>query len=194
MENVLTTGFPPTFINHYIIGQLNSFGILGNNPEVPTIEQMVPIFPTSPTNIEDVFKNYIAPPGVSDPLLIQYERLVRFRPNAFYRNKREQVVYYLYCTNFSKITDAHRIITDSLDREDSAAQDVNAWCSDPDTAINPFNVYFHNIRVYQADETRDILELASARTVYANKLVIEYDYHTIDNIEVNGVVYTNPYT
>ena len=83
MENVLTTGFPPTFINHYIVGQLNRFGILGNNPQVPTIEQMVPIFPTSPTNIEDVFKNYIAPPGVSDPLLIQYERLVRFRPNAF---------------------------------------------------------------------------------------------------------------
>lgn len=194
MENVLVTGFPPTFINHYIVGQLDRFKILGSTEIVRTPEQMVPIFPTSPTNIEDVFKNYIAPPGVSDPLLIQYERLVRFRPNAFYRNKREQVVYYLYCTNFSKITDAHRIITDSLDREDSAAQDVNAWCSDPDTAINPFNVYFHNIRVYQADETRDILELASARTVYANKLVIEYDYHTIDNITVNGVAYQNPYT
>jgi hypothetical protein len=43
------------------------------------------------------------------------------------------MVYYLYCTNLSKITDAHRIITDSLDREDSAAQDVNAWCAEFDS-------------------------------------------------------------
>jgi hypothetical protein len=188
MENINTTGFPPTFINHYIAGQLQRFGILSGT------EQMIPIFPTSPTNIEDVFKNYIAAPGISDPVLIQYERLVRFRPSSFYRNKREQVIYYLYCTNFSKITDAHRIITDSLDREDAAAQDVNTWCSSPDTGINPFNVYFHNIKVYQADETRDILELASARTVYANKLIIEYDYHTKDNISINGISYANPYT
>jgi hypothetical protein len=40
------------------------------------------------------------------------------------------------------------------------------------------NVYFHNIKVYQADEARDIAELASARTLFLNKLVIEYDYHT----------------
>jgi hypothetical protein len=188
MENVLVTGFPPTFINQYVVGQLERFGILSGT------EQMVPVFPTTPTNIEDVFKNYIAAPGISDPLLIQYERLIRFRPNSFYRNKREQMVYYLYCTNLSKITDAHRIITDSLDREDSAAQDVNAWCAEFPVANLPFNVYFHNLRVYQADETRDVLELASARTVYANKLVIEYDYHTIDNITINGVAYENPYT
>ena len=104
------------------------------------------------------------------------------------------MVYYLYCTNLSKITDAHRIITDSLDREDSAAQDVNAWCAKFEVDNLPFNVYFHSLRVYQADETRDVLELASARTVYANKLIIEYDYHTIDNITVNGVAYQNPYT
>jgi hypothetical protein len=188
MENINTTAFPPTFVNHYVVGQLQRFDILSGT------EQMVPIFPTSPTNIEDVFRNYIAAPGVSDPLLIQYERLIRFRPTPFYRNKREQLVYYLYCTNLSKITDAHRIITDALDREDSAAQDINAWCSAPDTKIEPYNVYFHNVKVYQADETRDVLELASARTVYANKLIIEYDYHTKDQITINGVNYTNPYT
>jgi hypothetical protein len=187
MENVLSTGFPPTFINQYVVGQLELFGILSGN------EQMVPILPTSPTNIEDVFKNYVAAPGVSDPLIIQYERLIRFRPSPFYRNKREQVVYYLYCTNLSKITDAHRVITDSLDREDSAGQDVNSFCAKSEIAGVPFNVYFHNIRVYQADETRDVMQMASARTLYVNKLIIEYDYHTKDNITVNGVAYQNPY-
>ena len=166
------TSFPPIFINQYVVEQLKRFDIFSG------FEQMVPVFPTTPTNIEDVFKNYIGAPGIDDPLLIQYERLIRFRPTPFYRRKREQTVYYLYCTDLSKITDAHRIISDSLDREDVAAQDVNAWCASQSTEQLPFNIYFHNIRVYQADETRDILELASARTVYANKLIIEYDYHS----------------
>jgi hypothetical protein len=179
--DVKLTAFPPTFINQYVVEQLKLFGILSG------AEQMVPIFPTSPTNIEDVFKNYIGAPGVSDPLLIQYERLIRFRPTPFYRNKREQLVYYLYCTDLSKINDSHRIITDSLDREDSAGQDVNAFCATQATEGLPFNVYFHSIRVYQVDETRDLLDLASARTVYANKLIIEYDYHAKDILVKNSL-------
>lgn len=166
------TSFPPIFVNQYVVEQLKRFDILTG------FEQMIPLFPTTPTNIEDVFKNYIGAPGVDDPLLIQYERLIRFRPTPFYRRKREQLIYYLYCTDLSKITDAHRIISDALDREDAAAQDVNAYCASVSTPTLRFNIYFHNMRVYQADETRDILELASARTVYANKLIIEYDYHS----------------
>lgn len=181
--SVSTTAFPPTFVNSYIVAQLSEFGILSG------FEQMTPIFPTSPTNIEDVFKNYIGAPGVGDPLLIQYERLIRFRTTPFYRNKKEQLIYYLYSTNLTKVMDAHRIITDALDREDAAGQDVNAWVADNKTTFpgSIINVYFHNFRVYQADETRDILELASARTVYANKLIIEYDYHTKD---ISGTLYT----
>jgi hypothetical protein len=174
--DIKLTAFPPTFINQYVVEQLKMFGILSG------FEQMTPVFPTSPTNIEDVFKNYIGAPGVSDPLLIQYERLIRFRPSPFYRQKREQMVYYLYCTDLSKINDSHRIITAALDREDSAGQDINAFCASISTTALPFNVFFHNLRVYQADETRDILELASARTVYANKIIIEYDYHDKDII------------
>lgn len=169
--DIKNTAFPPFFINQYTIEQLKQFGILNG------FEQMSPIFPTSPTNIEDVFKNYVGAPGVGDPLLIQYERLVRFRVGPFYPRKREQLIYYLYCTDLSKINDAQRIITDSLDREDSAAQDINQFCANVSTESLPFNVFFHNVRVYQADETRDILELVSARTVYINKLIIEYDYH-----------------
>lgn len=181
--SISTTAFPPTFVNAYIVAQLNNFGILSG------MEQMTPIFPTSPTNIEDVFKNYINAPGVSDPLLIQYERLVRFRTSPFYRNKKDQLIYYLYSTNLTKVMDAHRIINDALDREDSAGQDVNAWvAANKDTFPDSItNIFFHSFRVYQADETRDILELASARTVYANKIIIEYDYHSND---IPGTLYT----
>lgn len=172
--NVKDTGFPPFFINQYVVEQLRLFGILSGT------EQMTPVFPTTPTNIDEVFRNYIGAPGIDDPILIQYERLVRFRTGPFYRKKREQVVYYLYCTDLSKIMNAHRIIVDALDREDSAAQDINSYCASIATEQIPFNVFFHNVRVYQADETRDIMELTAARTISANKLVIEYDYHTKD--------------
>lgn len=177
-------GYPPRFINHYIVKQLQDFAIYSGT------EQMVPIFPTSPTNIEDVFSNYVGAPGVQDPLIIQYERLLRFRPSTFYAHKREQMMLYLYSTTLSNVLDAHRVISEALDREDAAAQDVNLYVSQNPVPRNidlrtgnPIdyytqNVMFHNIKVYQADETRDLLELASARTVYANKLIIEYDYHT----------------
>jgi hypothetical protein len=58
---------------------------------------------------------------------------------------------------------------------------LNKWVTD-NTADFPEgkNIFFHNTRVYQADETRDIMELASARTVYSNKLIIEYDYHSVN--------------
>lgn len=173
MVNINETAFPPYYVNKYLNAQLINFGIFSENA------QMTPIFPSIPNNIEEVFKNYIASPEVGDPLVIQYERLVRFRTGPFYPRKREQLVYYLYCTNNSKIVDAIRIITDCMDREDASAQDLNKWINDnPENFTSGRNIFFHNTRVYQADESRDILELASARTVLGNKLIIEYDYHS----------------
>ena len=180
--SVSETPYPPYFINGYINAQLKRVGILSG------LEQMVPIFPTSPTNIEDVFRNYINAPGVSDPLLIQYERLVRYRPNYFYPIKREQQALYLYSTNLSNVIDAQRVLVAALDREDAAAQDVNEWASsnvltDEKDQIIPHNVFFHCFKVFQVDEARDVMELASARTVFANKLIIEYDYHAQDALD-----------
>lgn len=172
--NIQNTAFPPFFINQYVIEQLKLFGILSGT------EQMVPIFPTTPTNIDEVFRNYIGAPNIDNPVLIQYERLIRFRPGPFYRHKREQLVYYLYCTDLSKIMNSHRIIVDALDREDAAAQDINEYCASIATEAMPYNVFFHNVRVFQVDETRDVMDLAAARTISANKIVIEYDYHTKD--------------
>ena len=177
-ENVeLSTSYPPYFVNGYIQAQLERFGILSGS------EQMSPIFPTSPTNIDEVFKNYIAPPGIADPLLIQYERLLRLRTSPLYVKKREQLALYMYSSTLSKVLDAHRIISEALDREDAAAEDVNNWAANntiSDTRGNTVekNVRFDGFRVYQAGETRDIINLASARTIYANKLIVEYDYHS----------------
>lgn len=191
---VKTTGFPPTFINNYVNEQLSLFGLIAAGPTEPNQAGLNPMVPAQyPTNIEDLYNDRLSFQQVESPLLIVYDRLMRFRPSPFYRRKREQLIYFIYTTDVAKLINAIRIITDALDREDAAAQDINAYCAANATDANPFNIYFHNVRVYQADESRDVAELASARTLFVNKIIIEYDYHTKDTITINGTEYTNPY-
>ena len=177
------TGFPPTFLNAYINSELKEFGLIPDGPN-----PFQPFFPAqSPMNIEDIYNDSVYIKNNPNAIVVMFDRLVRFRPNAFYRHKREQLVYFICAPDLSKLFDSTRVIIDCLDREDAAAQDLNAWISlndikdENDNIITP-NVMFHNIKVYQADEARDIAELASARTLFLNKLVIEYDYHTIDTL------------
>lgn len=180
MPNILDTGFPPTFLNKYVLEQLNLFGIVGEQDLVGTS----PMIPAQfPTNIEDLYNDTIQIRQTENPVLIVYDRLMRFRPTAFYKHKREQLIYFIYSTDVDKLINSVRVITDALDREDAAAQDVNAWIAE-NPVINsanqiiPSNVFFHSIKVYQADESRDVAELASARTLFVNKIIVEYDYHT----------------
>ena len=37
--------------------------------------------------------------------------------------------------------------------------------------------YFHDIKIFQLEEARDIIDFGTARTYAGNKLVINYDYH-----------------
>jgi hypothetical protein len=127
-----------------------------------------------PTNIEDLYNDSIAIRQTDSPVLIVYDRLMRFRPTPFYAHKREQLIYFLYSTDVGKLIDSVRVIASALDREDSSAQDVNSWSINN---LDSPNIFFHNTRVYQADESRDVAELASARTLFVNKIIVEYDYH-----------------
>jgi hypothetical protein len=36
---------------------------------------------------------------------------------------------------------------------------------------------FHNFKVYQLEETRDIIDFGTARTYGGNKIIIDFDYH-----------------
>jgi hypothetical protein len=165
--------FPPHWINEYLYKQLSKYeGI--NMSEGAGINGVVPIFAVTPTNTEEIYKNLTQSIPVEQPLLIQYDRLIRFRTNSFYPRKREQLLYYLYSTDLATVNYANILISQLLDREDASAQDLNNY----DSSLSlTRNVFFHATRVYQADETRDVIELASARTVFINKLIIEYDYH-----------------
>jgi hypothetical protein len=165
------TGFPPTQINGYILSELAFYGLVADSDLV----NPSPMIPAQfPTNIEDLYNDSIAIRQTDSPVLIVYDRLMRFRPTPFYAHKREQLIYFLYSTDVGKLIDSVRVISSALDREDSSAQDVNTWSINN---IESPNVFFHNTRVYQADESRDVAELASARTLFVNKIIVEYDYH-----------------
>ena len=272
------TGFPPTFLNRYILSELEHHGLISDMDLInPT-----PMIPAQvSTNIEYLYNDSIQIRQSESPILIVYDRLMRFRPTPFYLHKREQLIYFIYSTDVGKLIDTVRVISSALDREDSSAQDVNSYNflnpllkvssppivfssknisnkaldgriatittstahgleegdaveitgvmtgspAIPDTRFNgihyvrdktattfkfkkdaanvasiaasgsvlqkeyiPYNIAFHSTRVYQADESRDVAELASARTLFVNKLIVEYDYHIKNSytVMVNG--------
>ena len=180
--NIKDTAFAPTFINNYVNEQLALFGLIAEGPTIPNQAGFNPMVPAQyPTNIEDLYNDTISIQQVDSPILIIYDRMMRFRPTPFYRHKREQLIYFVYSSDVAKLMNAIRVIAEALDREDAAAEDVNRYSAENATSSNPAKIYFHNIRVYQVDESRDVAELASARTLFVNKIIIEYDYHSSDD-------------
>jgi len=174
------TGFPPLFVNAFVYSELKEFELMPTGPE-----PFQPFFPAQvPDSVEGIYNDIPFIRNNPDTTVIIFDRLMRFRPTPFYKHKREQLIYFIYSPNLSKLFDTTRVIIECLDREDAAAQDLNSWIvnndiEDENGNVIPKNVFFHNLKVYQADESRDIIELASARTLGLNKLVIEYDYHTV---------------
>ena len=180
------TGFPPVFLNAYVLEELKKFKGVDGSPLMPIgPEPFQPFFPAQvPDSVEGIYNDIPFIRNNPDTTVIIFDRLMRFRPTPFYKHKREQLIYFIYSPNISKLIDTTRVIIECLDREDAAAQDLNLWISqndvlDENEEVIAKNVFFHNLKVYQADESRDIIELASARTLGLNKLVIEYDYHTV---------------
>ncbi len=186
MASIQELGFPAKWLLRYINAELAKYDEIGlSNSEafkpVGIGDKVVPMFPSTPMNIEEVYNDIIANFEVGEPLMIMWDRLMRFRPNPLYVHKREQLLLFLYTTNFDKLMAANIAISQSLDREDVAAQEVNKWLTENKTVLEPdlgeLNIFFRNMKVYQADETRDVVELASARTLFVNKIIVEYDYH-----------------
>jgi hypothetical protein len=40
-----------------------------------------------------------------------------------------------------------------------------------------YPVFFHEIKIYQLEETRDIVDFGTARTFAGNKIIIDYCWH-----------------
>ena len=179
MPTASTLPFPPHWINAYLFNKLGEYGPseVGIGPD----QQIVPFFAPTATGREEIYQQLIATTGLAQPTMITYDRLMRFRSSPFYGTKKEQLIYTIN-GSVKSVQNINIIISQLMDREDAAAEDLNDWARDNSHLLNvDHNVFFHSVRVYQIDETRDILELNSVNmTDWASKIIIEYDYHAKD--------------
>jgi hypothetical protein len=105
--------------------------------------------------------------------------------------KDEQLLYYFYKTYNDPVmlVETVQFVQDLLDRGDESAQDLNTWIQsklengvyrkqDGTSVMEFLPVFFHDIKIYQLEETRDIIDFGTARTYAGNKIIIDYCYHT----------------
>lgn len=167
--------YPPAFINAYLQEKIGSqFGI--DNP---------PFFPTSPTAIEDITQTF---PDAVNNVFAVYDRMLKMRKTPFPHIKGEQLLYYFYKTAGDpvQLIETTQLVQDLLDREDESAQELNDWIKAKQASATPLVddngdtrplPFFHRIRIYQLQETRDIVDFGTARTFAGNKIIIDYEWH-----------------
>lgn len=179
MANDTALNTPVLWINKYLQSKLSDFGFSG-----------VPFFPTSPSTIDNLTQSFAENNGV----MATYDRMFKMNRKSFPHIKCEQLLYYFYATQENSITNmiqVTEIIYRLLDRFDESAEEINSWCSNRRVDLGTGGLidnifYFHNFRVYQLEETRDIIDFGTARTYAGNKIIIEFDYHQTSQDPVNG--------
>jgi len=176
-ESTSTLNTPGLWINRYL--QEKIF----NNTEIA-----IPFFPTLPNTIDDLTEQWIL---INDErasyegVVAVYDRLIRMRRSPFPHIKCEQLLYYFYATQ-NDVTESMVKIQEAvlrlMDREDETAEDINSWAKGKviDGMSNKF--YFHKFKVYQLEEVRDLIDFGTARTYGGNKVIIDYDYHQMQDI------------
>ena len=172
MANDTLLNTPALWVNNYLKDKLANYGFSG-----------IPFFPSTPSTIDDITET-LTPNGI----MSTYDRLFRMNKKSFPHIKCEQMLYYFYATQENVVENIVQVtegVQRLMDRGDESAQEVNDWCSNRQINIGTENIdnifYFHTFKVYQLEETRDIIDFGTARTYGGNKLIIEFDYHQTEN-------------
>jgi hypothetical protein len=206
MANDTTLNTPVLWINKYLqtkLGQDVGIGV-PFFPSMPSTidaltESWITIAPDFDENGELTSQSQrIAFSGV----MSTWDRMFRMNRKPFPHIKTEQILYYFYATQENSIPQMIRTTEEIfrlLDRGDESAEEINNWCSnrrvnlklpetpedDPDNFIeNMF--YFHDFKVYQLEEVRDIIDFGTARTYAGNKIIIDFDYHQMPELTNNA--------
>lgn len=148
----------------------------------------IPFFPTTPTTIDDLTEQWVT---INDQrigyngVLAVYDRLIRMRRSPFPHIKCEQLLYYFYATQ-NTVTESMIQVQEAvlrlMDRGDETAEDINVWARGREIGGMTCKFYFHNFKIYQLEEVRDIVDFGTARTYGGNKIIIDYDYHQMQDI------------
>ena len=174
-DSVLNT--PTLWVNKYLQSKIAEWANIG-----------LPLFPSTPSTIDDLTEQWVVIDGVRlgfTGVMGTWDRLIRMNKKGFPHIKCEQIMYYFYGLEGSSITQmvaVQEAVLRSMDRMDESAQEINDWCSNRQINIGeetPIDCqfYFHNFKVYQLEEVRDIIDFGTARTYGGNKIIIEFDYH-----------------
>lgn len=179
----MTVHYPPVFINEYLKEKVSEY--FTNNPFDGQVGNMtIPFFPTSPTDIDALTQSFPA----SNGMFAVYDRMFKMRRRPFPHIKCEQLLYYFYKMSGNPVglLLTTQVIQDLLDREDESAQELNDWIRARQASLTPIvddlgdpmpSVFFHKVKIYQLEETRDIVDFGTARTYAGNKIIIDYDWH-----------------
>ena len=159
--------YPPVFINEYLSEKV-PLSIPGafNGP--------LRFFPTLPTNINDFAESF---PESANDVFGVYDRLFKMRRGPFPHIKEEQLIYNFYKmnSNVEALIQTGQMVYDLLDREDESAEEINEWIrSKVVNGVVTFGsgslarqfkpVYFHDLKVYQLEETGDVIDFQTVRT------------------------------
>lgn len=160
-----------------------------NIPLLTNIE--VPLFPSTPSILDDLTGSF--PAG---GVMGTWDRLIKMNRKTMPHIKAEQILYYFYATAENTIVNMVQIqesVFRLMDRLDETAEEINNWCSNrvinigteniPDFIENMF--YFHSFKIYQLEETRDIIDFGTARTYGGNKMIIDFEYHQMPDLNSN---------
>ena len=188
--------YPPIFINKYLQEKLAGSGF-----------GAVPMYPTYPSDFSiandftlDVLSGSSSVKYNFNGQAAVYDRMFKMRRKAFPHIKCEQLLYYFYALTedaVENLIEMTQKIQDLLDNGDESAQDLNAWIAskasgtvvvdgvthnkvafDGKDFLMPF---FHEFKIYQLEETRDIIDFGTARTYAGNKIIIDYEWHRSDS-------------
>jgi hypothetical protein len=182
MANDSTLNTPVLWINKYLEEKI--LGMTGIDK--------IPFFPSTPSTIDNLTEMF--PAG---GVMATWDRLIKMNRKGFPHIKCEQLLYYFYATadnTIENMVQVQEAVLRLMDRFDETAEEVNNWCSNrqinlgteqnPDLIDNMF--YFHNFKVYQLEETRDIIDFGTARTYGGNKIIIDFDYHQMPALTSNN--------
>jgi hypothetical protein len=178
MANDSLLNTPVLWINKYLEAKI---------PELSGIS--VPLFPSTPSILDDLTGSF--PEG---GVMGTWDRLIKMNRKGFPHIKCEQLLYYFYATAENSIENMVKIqesVLRLMDRFDETAEEVNNWYSNRQIRIDNNTVidnmfYFHNFKVYQLEETRDIIDFGTARTYGGNKIIIDFDYHQMPDLTYNN--------
>lgn len=168
---------PILWINKYLAAKI---------PELSGLQDF-PFFPSTPSTIDDLTEYFN---GSAQGVVATWDRLIRMHKKGLPHIRCEQAMYYFYANGSDPITNMIKVqesVLRLLDRFDESAQELNDWCSNRQVRLDDGSLvdnqfFFHSLKVYQLEETRDIIDFGTARTYGGNKIIIEYDYHQVSEI------------